>query len=246
MKRLQLISDLHTEFLRGKEEQFIDDLPIAEKLDFLVVAGDTVVIASQPEYIVDVIFSKLSKMAEHVLVLMGNHEYYGSSKKQADDAFAGVLRNYQNVLWLDNEGITLSGVRFFGGAMWYPNADGLNQIYEHQINDSRLIRQFNWAEKENALFTNAALKFVTPDTIVISHHMPHPACIDPKYVGSTLNRFFMSDQTEVIATKRPRLWLAGHTHDRSDTTVEDTRIIINPLGYPNENPGPYPQVILEV
>jgi predicted MPP superfamily phosphohydrolase len=246
VKKLQLISDLHSEFYRGKEEQLIDGLPIAEKLDFLVVAGDTVVFGSQPEYIVDVIFSKISRMANDILLVTGNHEYYNSSKVFAEDALSKALRNYRNITWLDNEGLILNGVRFYGGTMWYSAGDGLNQIYEHHINDYSLIRDFNWAEKENAVFTANALRFVDSSTVVISHHMPHPACISPKYRNSNINRFFTSDQTEVITSKRPRLWFAGHTHDRSDTTVEDTRIIINPFGYPNENPGSYPQVILEV
>ena len=248
MKRLQLISDLHTEFWEGNEERILATLPIAEKLDFLVVAGDLVVFGAQSEYIIDVIFSRISKMAETVLYVTGNHEYYGCSKQYAEDTLSKVLRNYGNVYWLDNELVILGGVKFVGGTMWYPVGDGLNQIYEHQINDSRVIHKFNWAEKENAIFTNIATKCVTPETVVITHHMPHPSCTPLQFKDSTLNRFFVSDQSMVINEKRPRLWMYGHTHTFYDAKLGDTHLLCNPYGYPGERQvaGPYPQIVVEV
>jgi len=33
---------------------------------------------------------------------------------------------------------------------------------------------------------------------------------------------------------QPKLWIHGHSHDRCDYTLGKTRVVANPLGYPNE------------
>jgi len=33
---------------------------------------------------------------------------------------------------------------------------------------------------------------------------------------------------------QPKLWIHGHGHDRCDYVLGKTRVVANPLGYPNE------------
>ena len=33
---------------------------------------------------------------------------------------------------------------------------------------------------------------------------------------------------------QPKLWIHGHTHDRCDYAIGNTRVVANPLGYPTE------------
>ena len=81
----------------------------------------------------------------------------------------------------------------------------------------------------------AQLRFIErfrhqPRTIVLTHFPPHPACIAPQYADSPLNPYFIND----IDLNGFAYWLAGHTHQAFDDEQDGCRIIINPLGYPNE------------
>ena len=40
--------------------------------------------------------------------------------------------------------------------------------------------------------------------------------------------------TDYVHDLRPKLWIHGHTHDRCDYVIGDTRVIANPFGYPKE------------
>jgi hypothetical protein len=46
-----------------------------------------------------------------------------------------------------------------------------------------------------------------------------------------------------------KYFVNGHTHDFIDTVVGNTRVVCNPLGYPNErfnNKEPYEDFLIEV
>jgi Icc-related predicted phosphoesterase len=246
--KLQLISDLHTEFHQGPK-RLLASLPIAPNLDFLVVAGDSVVIQRQHEQDILPFFKWASAQARHVLWIEGNHEYYGSNNSQQTDIqIAAYVGKYPNIHWLRNEEITLDGVHFYGGCMWFPNADGLNSLYERELSDFSQIKDIrNWVYGSNLQFRFNADRLVREDTIVISHHLPHPNSTPPMFRGSSTNRFFVSDESNLILEKQPRLWFHGHTHGACDYTLGRTRIICNPYGYPSERgSSEYPQIVLDV
>ena len=50
-----------------------------------------------------------------------------------------------------------------------------------------------------------------------------------------MNAFFVCDLAAHVRTRRdPKLWIHGHSHDRCDYLLGKTRVVGNPLGYPNE------------
>lgn len=65
---------------------------------------------------------------------------------------------------------------------------------------------------------------------MLTHFPPHPACTAPQYADSPLNPYFIN-QIDVAGFD---CWIAGHTHQAVDTVQDGCRLIINPLGYPNE------------
>ncbi len=245
---LQLISDLHLEFYQGPK-RILEALPIASNLDFLVIAGDSIVVNRQHEQEIIPFFKWASAQARHVIWIEGNHEYYGATDSQHTDIrLAAYVGRYKNVHWLRCEEITLDGVHFYGGCMWFPDKDGLNQIYEKIIADFSQIKDLRrWVYGSNLMFRHNANRFVTKDTVVISHHLPHPASTPPMFRGDQGNRFFVSDESQLIAEKQPRLWLHGHTHSPCDYKLGETRVLCNPYGYPRERgSAPYPQILVEV
>lgn len=246
---MQLISDLHTEFWNDPVErtQRILSVTCEPNLDFLLVAGDIVVPGAQGRHVCAGVFRVISQFARHILYVTGNHEYYNGSKEWTENELKeSVFDVFPNVHWLDNSEITLDNRHFVGGTMWYPVGDGLNQIYEKMLNDSRLIRGFNWPERENAIFTNFARTAIKPETVVITHHMPSRLLVPGEYKTSQTNRFFVSDMTELIMAKQPKLWVCGHTHSPRQNFIDKTEIICNPYGYPGENKGAYRRVVWDV
>jgi len=244
--RLQLISDLHSEFYL-QPLQFCESIAIAPDLDFLVIAGDLVVPARQDINVVTGIFHHFSTKAPHVLYVEGNHEFYGSSPARTLFDLKSFMP--QNYTWLRNEEASINGIHFYGGAMWFPNADGMDGLYRDELNDWSQIKDLGGhVYDQNREFTWNAGKLVRPETIVISHHLPHANSTPKMYEKSHCNRFFVSDQTKLIEEKQPRLWFHGHTHFPCGYHLGETHVLCNPYAYPKERKymGKYPTVVLDV
>jgi len=179
-----------------------------------------------------------------VLYVAGNHEFYDG---QWDALRAGMRRAAEGtaVRFLDNDVVTLDGVRFLGATLWtdYGLAGGPRPeamaVAEDFLLDHRRIttcagpfraahaledhqRSREWLARE------LARDPATP-TVVITHHGPHPSSIHPRFAGSAINGAFVSDLAEHVA--QADLWLHGHVHDSFDYRVGRCRVVTNPRGY---------------
>jgi len=81
--KLQLVSDLHTEFHRDPYG-FVESLAFKPGLDFLLVPGDVAVLKRQSTRTIWNVLCSLSQRARHVLFVTGNHEYYGGGKEACE------------------------------------------------------------------------------------------------------------------------------------------------------------------
>jgi len=123
-------------------------------------------------------------------------------------------------------------------------------------------------------FFAEALATMPPDdaspVVFLSHHAPDFRSVAPRYASDILTAAFASnmlaellgetaaqnpteDSSDVDATgldggARPRIDLVihGHVHNSADYHVGRTRVICNPHGYGNENPGFNPSLIVEI
>ena len=110
------------------------------------------------------------------------------------------------------------------------------------MNDYNYIHGFD-TKKENELFDwNSEwivkrIKQCKDDglkTVVVTHHGPHPECIDPEFANHPLNEAFycLEDSiTKSFVDAAPDLWIYGHSHSFDDRVIEKTRFIRNPYGY---------------
>lgn len=71
-------------------------------------------------------------------------------------------------------------------------------------------------------------------TVVVTHHAPHIDSFSARYFGDVTNAAFASDLSDLIARRRPSMWIHGHIHSARDYIADSTRIICNPRGYGNE------------
>ncbi|NEH55527.1 phosphohydrolase [Rhizobium leguminosarum] len=71
-------------------------------------------------------------------------------------------------------------------------------------------------------------------TFVVTHHAPLIQSFDARFYGEITNAAFGSDLSDLIARRRPSVWIHGHIHRARDYLAGDTRIICNPRGYGGE------------
>ncbi|MGO4408283.1 hypothetical protein AB4Z10_29020 [Bosea sp. RAF48] len=166
--------------------------------------------------------------------------------------------------------VRIGNVRFIGATLWTDyalNGDGrfAKMTAQADLNDHRLIR-FSEGGKSTRLTPSHAemlhrrdLAFIVDrlkephagPTVVVTHHAPHPGSVADRYAGQALTAAFASDQSEVILTHQPELWIHGHDHGSHDYMVGRTRILANQAGYPTnfgerENSDFNPSLVVQV
>lgn len=244
--RALLVSDLHFEFHRDGGHAFVDSLPDA---DLLLLPGDL----SNAAGIWDALLLLLSRYP-HVVYTYGNHEFYGSNIPAVRRKVERLLRklpsmrgNLGQLHVLDNSTCEIEGRRFVGTPLWFREIPGSSR-YERMLNDFSRIGNSRRIYEENT----TAIKFledtVSPGDIVLTHHLPAPESVHPKYEGSPLNRFFLCDVAWLIEDRQPKLWVHGHTHDSCDYVLGTTQVVCNPFGYVayEENPAFNSELIIEL
>lgn len=224
--KINFLSDLHLEF--G------DDVPSPEG-DVLILAGDITTRVKQKH--IDWINSL---KFEHILYVMGNHEFYrGSVEKVIAETKSLVAKN---VHVLENETVKIDGVNFHGATLWtdFDKANPISmELAEGGMNDYRAIRKENYAYRwrpVDALNAHRAsvayLKMnVRKGDVVVTHMAPSFQSIHPDFRTSRLNGCYASDLEDFMLDRQPELWFHGHVHRAMDYFVGDTRVLCNPRGY---------------
>ncbi|MBB3411906.1 Icc-related predicted phosphoesterase [Rhizobium sp. BK316] len=85
-------------------------------------------------------------------------------------------------------------------------------------------------------------------TFVVTHHAPLVQSFDPRFYGHMTNAAFGSDLSDLIARRRPSVWIHGHIHRFRDYMADKTRVICNPRGYGGERgtAGFRPDFVIEL
>ncbi len=196
-----------------------------------ILAGD---ISSVARHWVDEakkLHDQFRKWFKNVIFVPGNHEFYGTSIREGME----VMRSWEEPGWWMLEPglpVTINGQRFMGGTLWH---DGKHERWRQKyINDYRRIMGMDEAYLHNQEFIEYTCKKMGPNDIIVSHHLPSPIVSPERFADSEINCFFVSDQTQYILERKPKLWVFGHTHDPIDKKLGDTRLYSNPRAYPNE------------
>lgn len=248
--KIKLLSDLHIEGCVYYYEYSGEDV--------VVLAGD-IHTQGRHSFILDQIPSNVK-----VLMVAGNHEYYGNTFEHVNDYLYELQAQYTNFYWLHNESIHLDGVDFFGGTM-FTDWELYNDSWTVRQRAKEGIADFSWISKigkdninrvwnvedhlqEHLSFKENLIQWLDKPVekrVVISHFVPHPEGSHPKYKGSVLNPYFLCDMTKYMGWKG--LWLYGHTHTSRDFTHGETRLVCNPRGYGKENKNEFKNnLILEI
>ncbi|CAA2136885.1 metallophosphoesterase [Methylobacterium bullatum] len=255
--RVQVVSDLHVDIVDTRQ------LRLAPGADLVAVVGDTRAGAA----------SAFAYLRRHIpapipiVAVLGNHEFYGSAIEsglgRAREA-AGCL----GITLLEDEAAVIAGVRFLGATLWTDYAlfgpahrAVAMAAARRGMNDHRLISVGRGPERrpflpgDAAILHAASVRFLDATlavpfdgpSVVVTHHAPHPVCIAPRFGRDPLGAAFASDLSALIDTRRPDVWISGHTHHPVDTCLGPTRLVSNPHGYRDECRGTFdPAFVVEI
>jgi predicted phosphodiesterase len=247
--KIRVLSDLHLEFAHWKYE------PLDE--DVVVLAGDICDLKADGLGRRD---SLLESIKVPVVYVLGNHEYYGHFKSREDSRkiHQDRLSKFPHVHLLDPGSVTIGKVTFVGCTLWTdfqmcsdpPRlkagvARAVTDFYfmlagpeELERTGPRMLNQITaddmlcWHLKE-AAYLEKTIKSSSNDVVMVTHFMPHPGCVAPKYEGNILNGYFGVNMAHLMYPP-VKLAICGHTHDACDFQLTHTRVVCNPRGYPRE------------
>lgn len=256
--KISLASDLHLDGIP------IDQQPKFPAGDVLLLAGD-IIIADALKYDIQRhkykhFFDHVTKLFDRIFIIAGNHEYYHSEIEEGEKALRQFYSNYPKIEFLQNEAREIeSGVMLWGGTLWtdYKNhwaeamlmADQcMNDHWSILRSDHKFFKPkdayaMHREHRQSLLNHISAHRFANPEArwIVMTHHVPFYEALNTKRWGedNSLNYAFgCTDMWDAIeAYNNVMLWHSGHTHDANDLFINDTRMIINPLGYRFEKTG---------
>jgi len=259
--KVRVISDFHTEFwVRGGLALFADLVYryLPEHPDdmetVLACAGDMGTFRMW-ETTYQILFALLAPRFRHVIVVPGNHSYYGSQGIWGrEERFWRSHYTPENISYADNDIVTVGDIVFVCSCLWTdfrhgdPNAMALAA---NHMNDFRLIYAETDAtllqplspemtverHSQSVAFIRGALEqHRGQKCFVLTHHAPSPRSISREYQGDGLNPAFASDLSPLISKYQPVIWAHGHMHGSTRYRIGETEVICNPLGY-------YPNVI---
>jgi predicted phosphodiesterase len=236
--KLQILSDLHNEFY-GKFIQ-IPDIANTDA-DIIILAGDIDKGTNGVGWAIE----QSEKLNKPIIYVPGNHEYYGYDI-QHNLAEMRWLAEGTEVYVLDNDSITIQGVRILGSTLWTDyNVDPATSqakamsIVGQALNDHFLIRyneaKFSPAHALELHYESLAwlqvelAKEVSTPTVVVTHHGPSIHCQHRDFPLGAISTGFHSALEYLVA--EADLWIYGHTHSNLDTVVEGTRLVANQYGY---------------
>ncbi len=244
--RIHPLSDLHNEFAPFTPE--------VRDADVVILAGDIDLGVRGIEW---------ARQAFDcpVLYVPGNHEFYRGHLTKTLQAMRAA--GDERVHVLDRDEVVIGGVRFLGATMWTDFAATGNPPLaalsaQQALSDFRQIRTENYRRIRPADLIKQAekardwlrIKLAEPHdgpTVVITHHAPTLRSLEGNpHAGTLLDAAFANHWEDLMGGDRLALWVHGHTHTSVDFEVAGTRIVSNQRGYPGEESGFQPSLVIDL
>ena len=243
--KLQIMSDLHLEFAPYKVQKAADVLILAG--DILIARKLNSVDSKYIQFIEDVCSD-----FEHVIMVAGNHEFYGCGWIKSLQLIKETAAQYDNFHFLEDDIVTIDDVLFVGGTMWtdFNGGDPLTKFdAASTMNDYRKITYdegtyrrlgVNDVDIRHSL-TRGYIDSITAansdkKVVVVTHHSPSFMSVAPMFANQHItNGLYHSDLSQLIIDRDCiKLWIHGHTHTTADYMIGQCRVVCNPRGYPGE------------
>ncbi len=237
----RLMSDLHNEFATYNYIKLPTD-----KETCAIFAGDIDVGLDARRFLF-----RACQDFRKVVYVLGNHEFYHNEYHDVREGWRRIAAVDMpgNFVLLDDTVHVHDKIRLIGGTLWTDMNRGdwfAKQACYNGMNDYEVGRFRHEVHGIRALHPDDTIRahmitrtFITEElrkpwdgkTIVVTHHLPHPLCVNEIHKFSPLNPGYMVNMDEVIEQFDIDVWCHGHTHIPVDVTVHNTRILCNPRGY---------------
>lgn len=243
--RVHVLSDLHVEF-SGFEPEVGD-------ADLVVLAGDIHTLTRGVKWANEAFNCE-------VIYVFGNHEFYGGHFERTLEKARECAAPHVHVL--ENESFIRNGVRFLGTTSWTdftltgdPVAASftawreMNDFKKIRIGDSyRKLRPADVIQRNRIAhdwLESELEKQFDGKTVVITHHAPL-ACIVGVGEGPVghLSAAYANNWPTLVSMADA--WIFGHTHEAIDAEFHGCRVISNPRGYPDEDTGFSPALVIDL
>jgi len=211
-----------------------------------------------------------------VAFVAGNHEHYDGyldatlhALRRASDSPLGPKATSparDGVYFLERDQIVIGDLRLLGCTFWTDfrlsegKRDSAMRACRANVDDYRRIRLLRARRalrpRDTARAHQVSVRWLrqhlaeTPPgvraTVVLTHHAPSPRSADPRYADSLTSAAFVAQQDDLVAQSGAALWVHGHVHASFDYRLGETRVLANPQGHGDENPGFRPDLVVEV
>ena len=238
---MQIASDIHLEF--HDDRRFRDIIKPVEPV--LALLGDIGSAVDRDGRYRRFLVSA-SVAFEKVLVIAGNHEYYGLSIDAGNEKMRKMVSNLENVYFLDNETVKIDDETIvFGSTFWSHIPSDMENGVRKYVNDYRKIIGLT-VQKTNDMH-KAAIDALTKvldelsesgnnmNVIVLSHHAPtFLKTSSPEYEGNDTNCAFATNLEHIMKNNQLKVWCYGHTHWNNCQLIHETTVCSNQLGFDGE------------
>jgi predicted phosphohydrolase len=249
------LSDLHLEFYKNDIDfnKFFDIKKFHGKV--LCLCGD-IGFPEEENYVRFIDF--VSKLFKYIFIISGNHEYYSvkhtiKTIESTDNLIEEICGKYNNVFYLNNKMYFIEqyNLHIIGSPLWTNVDKNLTQYDLYAYNDFSKI-YYNKDYKLNTQYLDKMhiqsknfiieslenIKNLNSNVIIMTHHMPSYQLINDKYKNFKLNSLFASNLDDLIEKYKIDYWLCGHSHSINSVKINNTILILNPVGYPGEYDEP--------
>lgn len=235
--KIQYMSDLHMEL--RENSKFIKNLEIPVTGEVLVLAGDTAYLRDTT--VPNMKFWKwASKNYQQVLLVPGNHEFYGYGDVTAQgDSWQRMIQS--NVGYYQNQVVSINDTDFILSTLWshirpedeYFVARGMNDFRQIRYNEKRFTTDDFNVEHDKCLsfIKQAVAESDAEKIVVVTHHLPSYIVVAPHYKNDSLTSAFATELGEYIADSRIDAWIFGHSHCNIDSQIGNTKLVCNQMGY---------------
>jgi len=259
--RIFLASDVHFEF-HQEENDWLPPLPDESDIDVLVLAGDIGTYAAAK--------IGIERILQHyrntpIIFVAGNHEFYGGVISEVYSALKSTYASHKRVHFLEQDSVELMGYHFIGCTLWsgldsmgpkikdYLLLNSQNFIYDfklikHESNRDSMLMPHDMSQlyQQSRKWLEQALRNSEPEnTIVVTHYPPGLNYCHKTIPQDALSAYFQSNCQDLIDIYQPALWLYGHNHYSRVDYSNNTLLVSNQYGYPNEYTGYQHRLIIE-
>lgn len=233
MNKLFFVSDLHLEF-NPSIKKLLELFPPAE---ILIIAGDICPVHKDKGKALKNFLIQAKEKYREVIFIAGNHEYYGSQYKK--DEVIDILRNVANETqthFLHREKKIINNIEFIGCTLWsriedramYQIADFRSGVFKSKED---YIKEYIY---DSDFLRNTLEEKTEYPRVIITHHLPTYHLIHKRFQNSLVNSAFFTERLHTFNLKGVKYWICGHTHEYSSFKKDETLLIVNPVGYKDE------------